>query len=93
MIMTQTSKQKTCSHNKLMATQTGWLCFGCFQRFDFNAYPNWKEERLKLLNELYQDYEALLTKRKPSEHKNINEMLASIKEEQCQIQTNNVLKN
>lgn len=74
-----------------MATQTGWFCFRCYQRFDFNTFPDWKKERVKLLDELYQEYNALFSKRKPSEHKRIQEMLDSIQEEQCQIKTSQEL--
>jgi len=68
-----------------MATQTGWLCYNCFLRFNIDDHPNWAEERLKLLNDLHQTYSKLLTTRKRSEHKAINEMLSSINEEICQV--------
>lgn len=70
-----------------MASQTGWLCYNCFATFVIDDRPNWTEKRLEILDSLYKDYAKLLTSRKVSEHKRINEMLDSIKEEQCSIHT------
>lgn len=74
-----------------MATQTGWFCYTCRKQFPSENFPNWVEERVKLLDELCIDYKALFSKRKPSEHKRIQEMLDSIQEELCQIKTSQEL--
>ena len=72
-----------CKHLKISPTVSGWICFDCFQRFPPDAFPDWVNARIKVLNSLLARYKKCQETR--PKQKNLLETIAEIEAELCQL--------